>query len=141
MNLRFDLILSYWIFAWFLLYLYDVVPYSPHLALILALLFEIGILCAMVFNHASNYYIGLFVIITIIIKAIPIYILRNEQINYFNQMIYMGCVIALYMLWLKLNNQNAIEYFTYQMSRLVEGKATTPAISIIYPYMMKFLRI
>jgi hypothetical protein len=43
MNLRFDLILSYWIFAWFLLYLYDVVPYSPHLALILALLFEIGI--------------------------------------------------------------------------------------------------
>ena len=69
MNLRFDLILSYWIFAWFLLYLYDVVPYSPHLALILALLFEIGILCAMVFNHASNYYIGLFVIITIIIKA------------------------------------------------------------------------
>jgi len=139
MNLRFDLILSYWIFAWFLLYLYDVVPYSPHLALILALLFEIGILCAMFFNHASNYYIGLFVIITIIIKAIPIYILRNEQIDYFNQMIYMGCVIALYMLWLKLNNQSAIEYFTYQMSRLVEGKATTPAISIIYPYMMKFL--
>ena len=141
MNLRFDLILSYWIFAWFLLYLYDVVPYSPHLALILALLFEIGILCAMGFNHASNYYIGLFVVITILIKAIPIYILRNEQIDYFNQMIYMGCVIALYMLWLKINNQNAIEYFTYQMRRLVEGKATTPAISIIYPYMMKFLRI
>lgn len=141
MNLRFDLILSYWIFAWFLLYLYDVVPYSPHLALILALLFEIGIFCAMFFNHASNYYIGLFVIITIIIKAIPIYILRNEQIDYFNQIIYMGCVIALYMLWLKINNQNAIEYFTYQMSRLVEGKANTPAISIIYPYMMKFLRI
>jgi hypothetical protein len=44
-------------------------------------------------------------------------------------------------LWLKINNQNAIEYFTYQMRRLVEGKATTPAISIIYPYMMKFLHI
>jgi hypothetical protein len=141
MNPRFDLILSYWIFAWFLLYLYDIVPYSPHLALILALFFEIGILFAMIFNNASNYYIGLFVIITILIKAIPLYILRNESIEYVSQFFYMLCVVVIYAFWLLINKKNAVDYFTYQMRGLSQGKATTPAISIIYPYLMKFLNM
>ena len=139
MNPRFDLILSYWIFAWFILYLYDVVPYSPHLALVLALLFEFGILFAMFYNRTSNYYIALFVIITIIIKGIPLYILRNETIDYAPQMFYMGVLMLMYAGWLLINKKDAIDYFTYQMSGLAQGKATTPAISIIYPYLMKFL--
>jgi hypothetical protein len=139
MNLRFDLILSYWIFAWFILYIYNIIPYSPHLTLILALLFEIVVLGLMIVKHASIYYIELFILITILIKVIPLYILRNETIDYLPQIFYMGILLILYALWLLLNKQNAIDYFTNQMQGLYQGKATTPAISIIYPYLMKFL--
>jgi hypothetical protein len=139
MNPRFDLILSYWIFAWFILYIYDVVPYSPHLALVLALLFEFGILFAMIYNRTSNYYIALFVIITIIIKGIPLYILRNETIDYASQMFYMGVLMVTYVGWLLINKKNPIDYYKTQIYGLSQGKETTPAISIIYPYLMRFL--
>jgi hypothetical protein len=140
MNYRFDYILSYWIFVWFLLYLYDIVPFSPHLSIILALLFEIGILFAMIYNRASIYYIGLFIIITILIKVVPLYILQNETIDYTSEFFYMVCLVAVYAGWLRINNKDAAEYFTYQMRGLASGKATTPAISIIYPYIIKFLQ-
>ena len=139
MNPRFDLILSYWIFVWFILYLYDIVPYSPHLSLVLALLFEIVVLGLMILKRVSIYYIALFIIITILIKIIPLYILRNETIDYLPQLFYMGVLVAMYAAWLLLNKQDAIGYFTYQMKELYQGKATTPALSIIYPYLMKFL--
>jgi hypothetical protein len=139
MNLRFDLILSYWIFAWFILYIYNIIPYSPHFTLGLALLFECVVFILMIIKNTSKYYIALFIIITILIKVIPLYILRNETIDYLPQLFYMGVLITIYAIWLLLNKQNAIDYFTNQMQGLYEGKATTPAISIIYPYLMKFL--
>lgn len=139
MNLRFDLILSYWIFAWFILYIYNIIPYSPHFTLVLALLFECVVFILMIIKNTSKYYIALFIIITILIKVIPLYILRNETIDYLPQLFYMGVLITIYAIWLLLNKQNAIDYFTNQMQGLYEGKATTPAISIIYPYLMKFL--
>jgi hypothetical protein len=139
MNPRFDLIISYWIFAWFILYLYNIIPYSPHLTLVLALLFECVVLVLMILKNGSIYYIALFIIITILIKVIPLYILRDETIDYLPQLLYMGVLVTMYTIWLLLNKQDAIGYFTYQMQGLYKGKATTPAISIIYPYLMKFL--
>jgi hypothetical protein len=139
MTNRFDYILSYWIFAWFILYIYNIIPYSPKLTLILALIFEICILLVMIYNKVSIYYISLFSIITILIKILPLYILRNKEINYDKEIVYMFSLFGLYAIWLRLQKENAADFFTYQMSGLASGKATTPAISIIYPYMMKFL--
>jgi hypothetical protein len=139
MTNRFDYILSYWIFAWFILYIYNIIPYSPKLALILALIFEICILLVMIYNSVSIYYISLFSIITIFIKVLPLYILRNEEINYDKEIVYMISLFGLYAIWLRIQKENAADFFTYQMNGLASGKTTTPAISIIYPYMMKFL--
>jgi hypothetical protein len=93
----------------------------------------------MILKNTSNYYIALFIIITILIKVIPLYILRNETIDYLPQLFYMGVLLILYALWLLLNKQDAIGYFTNQMQGLYQGKATTPALSIVYPFVMKFL--
>jgi hypothetical protein len=139
MNPRFDLVLSYWIFVWFILYIYDIVPYSPKLALVLALLIEVVVFGLMLLNGISKHFIGVFIIIQILLKIIPLYILRNETIDYLPQLFYMGVLLILYALWLLSNKQNAIDYFTNQMQGLYQGKSTTPAISIIYPYLMKFL--
>jgi hypothetical protein len=139
MNPRFDLVLSYWIFIWFILYIYDIIPYSPQLALILALLIEIVVFGLMIFNGISKYFIGVFIIIQIVLKVIPLYILRNEPINYQSQLLYMGILVAMYAAWLLLNSYNPIEYLLYQLHELTNGKMSTPAASIVYPFVMRLL--
>jgi hypothetical protein len=139
MNPRFDLVLSYWIFIWFILYIYDIIPYSPQLALILALLIEIVVFGLMIFNGISKYFIGVFIIIQIVLKVIPLYILRNETINYQSQLLYMGILVAMYAAWLLLNSYNPIEYLLYQLHELTNGKMSTPAASIVYPFVMRLL--
>ena len=137
--LRADLVFSYWIFVWFILYIYKVVPYSPKLSFVLALLFEFVIMVAMFLNRVSKYYIGTFVFIQIIIKAIPLYILRNEYIDFLPQLFYTGVVLAVFYAWLSLNADNAVAHFTKQMKGLSEGKITTTGISIVYPQLMKIV--
>jgi len=139
MNPRFDLVLSYWIFVWFILYIYDIVPYSPKLALVLALLIEVVVFGLMILKSISKHFIGVFIIIQILLKIIPLYILRNETIDYLPQLFYMGVLVAMYAAWLLLNNYNPIEYLLYQLHELTNGKAITPAASIVYPYLMKLL--
>ena len=139
MRPRVDLLPSYWIFVWFILYIYKVVPYSPKLSFVLALLFEFVIMVAMFLNRVSKYYIGTFVFIQIIIKAIPLYILRNEYIDFLPQLFYTGVVLAVFYVWLSLNADNAVAHFTKQMKGLSEGKITTTGISIVYPQLMKIV--
>ena len=95
MNPRFDLVLSYWIFVWFILYIYDIVPYSPKLALVLALLIEVVVFGLMLLNGISKHFIGVFIIIQILLKIIPLYILRNETIDYLPHLFYMGVLVAM----------------------------------------------
>jgi hypothetical protein len=49
MDYRFDYVFSYWIFAWFLLYEFGYTSYNPKIALIIALIENIGILCLMIY--------------------------------------------------------------------------------------------
>ena len=65
--------------------------------------------------------------------------MRNETINYQSQILYMGVLAAMYAAWLLLNNYNPIEYLLYQLRELTNGKAITPAASIVYPFVMKLL--
>jgi len=105
----------------------------------LALLFEFVIMIAMFFNRVSKYYIGTFVFIQIFIKVIPLYILRNETIDFLPQLFYTGIVLSIFYVWLLINNADAVARYTKQMKGLSEGKITTPGISIIYPQLMKIL--
>jgi hypothetical protein len=93
----------------------------------------------MILNGISKYFIGVFIIIQIVLKVIPLYILRNETINYQSQIFYMGILLILYAVWLLLNNYNPIEYLLYQLRELTNGKMSTPAASIVYPFVMKLL--
>jgi len=94
---------------------------------------------AMFLNHVSKYYIGTFVFIQIFIKVIPLYILRNETIDFLPQLFYTGIVLSIFFVWLSLNTQDGVAHFTKQMKGLSEGKITTTSISIIYPQLMKIV--
>ena len=46
---RFDFVFSYWIFAWYILYICNIVKYNPKWALTIGLVENIGILFLMFF--------------------------------------------------------------------------------------------
>ena len=46
-SFRFDFAFSYWIFAWFIFYYYKIVPYSPKIWLIMAIIENLWLLFLM----------------------------------------------------------------------------------------------
>jgi hypothetical protein len=78
---RIDLIFSYWIFAWFIVYyFFGYKYYNPLLLLVIGFIVNIIMLINFIINH--NYYKAiLFSIVNFIIKALPIYLLRKTKIH------------------------------------------------------------
>ena len=77
-----DLIFSYWIFAWFILYkLFKLPINSPKLVLILGVIYNSYLLWKMYFNNMDDYYLFSFFMTIVILKLIPLYFLRNETIR------------------------------------------------------------
>ena len=76
-----DLIFSYWIFAWFILYkLFKLPINSPKLLLILGLIYNSYLLFKMYLNNMDNHYLFSFFMTIVILKLIPLYYLRSESI-------------------------------------------------------------
>ena len=78
---RIDLIFSYWIFAWFIVYyFFGYKYYNPLLLLVIGFIVNIIMLINFIINN--NYYKAiLFSIVNFIIKALPIYLLRKTKIH------------------------------------------------------------
>jgi hypothetical protein len=98
-----DLIFSYWIFTWYVLYEFKIITYSPKLALIVGLISNIILLLLMIFYNNSIIIIVLFCIIQIFIKIIPLWRLRNNHIYDFKAL---AILFIIYMIWLFINNTN-----------------------------------
>jgi hypothetical protein len=68
-------IYSYWIFAWFILFLLNIIPYNPFIFIIIAYILTLFELLYIYLKNANKYNLIKFFIINIIIKLIPILIL------------------------------------------------------------------
>jgi hypothetical protein len=75
--LRGDLVFSYWIYVWYLLYIFKFIKYSPKIPLILGLIDNIIMLLMMLLYGTSSRTIFYFIVINTLIKVMPIYYLRN----------------------------------------------------------------
>ena len=105
--LRSDLVLSYWILAWFILYAIDVVRTSPLFATVLAIILNIITLLYLIFANASVYNITKFIIINTIIKGLPLWymIVRSPSITR-SSIIATVILIILYYMWLLMNDMD-----------------------------------
>jgi len=111
--IRVDFILSYWIFVWWILYMLGIIKNNPKLFLIIALITNIIVFFVKFKNKYHN--IFLFLIVVFIIKIIPLYTLRNIDIN-FNQdfpIIIYTCL--LYLFWIYINDK------IYYLYALING--------------------
>ena len=98
-----DLIFSYWIFVWYLLYEFKIINNSPKLALIIGLITNTILLLLMIYYVNNIYNILLFCIVQVFIKIIPLWRLRNNNIYDYKSLI---ILFIIYMVWLHINKTN-----------------------------------
>ena len=131
--LRLDLVFSYWLFFWFILYLFKIVRYSPKFSLILGLIENIIMLLFMFLYGTSKKTILYFIIINFIIKVIPLYFLRKENII-IKDIIFTIIVFCCFILWIYLNNQTIFTNIKIIYESLIFNQNITPLMSLIKNY-------
>lgn len=134
MLLRIDLVFSYWIFAWYLLYIYRfpffITNYSPKFAIGLGIIENIFTFLFMLYFGSSYQTLFLFILINTCIKLIPFYTLRNEPILEKDIYATIGLFI-IYACWVYINGQSVIEYQNKILHSLAQNKNETPLMYIL----------
>lgn len=128
--LRPDLVFSYWIYIWFLLYVFKIINFSPKFPLIIGLIDNI-IMLIMMFLYGTNYITILyFIVINTLIKIIPLYYLWREPIKLKD--IYFTVILAfVFILWLHINKQSLIGNIKVIHDSLLYSENKTPFISLM----------
>ena len=126
-SLRPDLIFSYWIYLWYVLYFLKIVSYSPKFALIIGLIDNIIMLLLMIHFGTSKKTIILFVIINTIIKIIPLYYLRHEKIL-LTDIYFTILLFAVFLIWIDVNKQTLVGNIKLMHDSLLYSKNNTPFI-------------
>jgi hypothetical protein len=121
-----DLVISYWIFAWYLLYIAGFPVGNPKLALMVALIMSCVSLLYMIYNHSPFIRIILYILVQVCIKVVPLYTLRKQKIYLLRDILTLGIVSMIYVAWLYINNTSLQD--VYITRRL------TPTTDILIDY-------
>ncbi len=128
--LRADLVFSYWIYLWYILYAFKITNFSPKFPLILGLIDNIIMLLLMLVYGTSKETIFYFIIINTLIKVVPLYYLRNEPIKsidiYFTIFLF-----VIFFGWLHFNKQSLFGNIKLIHDSLLYGEENTPFMEFI----------
>lgn len=128
--LRPDLVFSYWIYIWYLLYAFRFISYSPKFPLILGLIDNAGMLALMLLYGTNYNTILYFIIINTLIKIVPLYYLWSKPIKLKD--IYFTIILFLiFVLWLHINRQNLVGNIKVIHDSLIYGQNKTPFIALM----------
>jgi hypothetical protein len=128
--LRPDLVFSYWIYLWYILYAFKITSFSPKFPLLLGLIDNLVMLILMLVYGTSKVTIFYFIIINTIIKVVPLYYLRNQAINMKD--IYFTIVLfGIFVIWLHLNKQSLIGNAKTIHDSLIYGENKTPFMALL----------
>jgi hypothetical protein len=130
MIIRPDFIFSYWIFGWFILYFTRIISINPKLWLIVA--FWENIISVFVLFFKSKMYVFIrFFIVNLLIKVLPLYLIRNTKIHK-TDIVYSVLIFVIYLLWLYINN---FTIFTlYEIIYNSQISKTTNILPLSYVY-------
>jgi hypothetical protein len=138
--LRADLIFSYWIYVWYLLYAFKFTSYSPKLALILGAIDNIVMLVLMFLYGTSRQTMFYFIIINTLIKVVPLYYLRAEKIT-MTDIYFTGGLFVVFVLWLHLNSQNLVGNMKLVYDSLLYGKDKTPFMAFLKKIKQNYMHL
>lgn len=128
--IRLDLVFSYWIFAWFLLYYFKFTSYSPKFLIIIGIIHNSAMLLNMILSGTKTISILSFITINIFIKILPLYYLRNEPIK-IDDIYVTGFVYLLFVVWLNINGENIVDNLNEIQNSILNDKNETPFMRFI----------
>lgn len=135
-----DELFSYWVLLWVFLYILFSGSHkfiykwlNPLLALWVGLLENIIMLVRLLYIHPrTNVSSVQFLLVIIITKAIPIYILRDHKINWKNDLTVLLLVFTVYNLYLWLiKNTNIFEIYDETEKSIANNENRTPLLALI----------
>lgn len=129
-RMRFDLVFSYWIFMWYLLYILKFVNYSPKFAIMIGIIENIALLIFMSLNGANRRTIGYFILVNTFIKLLPFYTLRHDTIRV-KDIQATGVLAIIYVGWIFLNNQSITRNYKLVYDSLTQNKDTMPFLALV----------
>ena len=130
---RFDLVFSYWIFAWYLLYIFKVVSYSPKLVLCISVIENTIVFMIMTFVLKSSMETILkFLMINTFIKIIPLYSVWSDKIHWKTDVYRIFVLFAIYVIW---SSFFAKKIFEKQMNLIKNDKN----VNVYNKYMLYIL--
>jgi hypothetical protein len=105
--IRMDLILSYWLFAWFILYALGIVEANPKLILMIGFVVNMMMLAIKVVKRSRT--VIPFIIINTIIKVIPLVMLMHTEAITATNIEATVIVLLLFLIWLVINAETFVE--------------------------------
>jgi hypothetical protein len=139
-----DLLFSYWIFGWFVIY-YIIHRFShihwlqiinPFFVLLIDVIFYIAFMIILLYQGGFQSWFPLFLCMGILFKFIPLYLVYPDKRNMKYNMICMFILIVLYLFYLWLRNTNVISVYTDTMNSLVHGKNDTPFMYLVHKFVL-----
>ena len=128
MVLRADLIITNWIFVWVFLYIIGLTKYSPKLAIIIAIIGNIGGSSLLKTVNAQTKSI---LLIGFLIKLSAFYLVRNDTITKRDVIIFILFFLA-YNLWVTINNETFLGYYEKIYRSLNNNDNNTPFVNFIH---------
>jgi hypothetical protein len=133
-----DLIFSYWIFVWYLVYIFGIdKTYNPKFALILGLIQNSFTLFLLLYYRTKIKLTIFYFIMMLLLKIIPLYTVWNS-ISLWNTTIYKKDVIAsivlftIYLFWYFIVNKQTLSYaIKLKNDFIFKNKTNTPGIIML----------
>ena len=144
--IRPDLLFSYWIYFWFILFYFGQDLYlsskdlshiikkyaNPSLIFWIALLENIGTLLVLFAKIPSVQLSVLvkYIIMIVVIKGIPLYLLWPYNIHFYRDIMVILAVFAIYLGYLWLNGTNLFEIYHKTFYHVTKGDNKTPMLAL-----------
>lgn len=129
--IRPDLIFSYWIYLWYILYIFKVVKYNPKFAIICGMIENLIILLLMCIYNTKKILVVLFIIMFVILKLIPLYTIWNDNIKLNDDIKNTSLLFIIYLVWIHLNQLNITDALTNSKNLILYNKNTMPGMTIL----------
>jgi len=139
MEITIDMLFSYWILIWFVVYIFLETQNTwirKHLNPLLAFYFglvENIISCIQLLVYGAMYSAIQFSVIIIVLKMIPIYLLRKHPIDWSNDLFVLLFLFALYNLYLMVIKKTNIWTIYHETTKSISNNENrTPLLSLIH---------
>jgi hypothetical protein len=136
--LRFDFLFSYWVFLWAIAFYFipnnNTHPFTtfikrnvqPMFALYVALAENMALFIAVLYYNPQWELIIKFITMILVVKIIPLYLLRNYTFHWETNIVSFVCIFGLYNAYLFWNDTNMIEIYKKTIYSIITNQPNTP---------------